>query len=565
MCQSYCLACLVTIAIAVSFCGNRGAGSDEPSAPTEKNDGQPTRGNMQEWAQWGGSPARNNARKGQQLPVTWSIGKFDGDHELARGTRQNIRWVAGLGSVTYGTPAIAGGKVFIGTNNSGGRLDRYPSEVDLGCLLCFRVADGEFLWQHSAEKLATGRQHDWPFQGLCSTPLVEENRLWFVTNRCEVVCLDTEGFRDDENDGPYRDEPNEHSDESDVVWRFDMYERLGVRPHNMSTCSITAAGNLIFVCTSNGVDESHAKIPAPDAPSFLAMDKRTGRVVWSDNSPGNNILHSQWSSPAFGVLNGVPQVIFAGGDGWLYSFRADEGHEGKPEVLWEFDCNPKEARFNPAGRSSRSQILAMPMIHDGLVYIGVGEDPEYGEGEGHLWCVDPTKRGDVSSERVFNVDNDERPVPHRRVQAAVVAEGDIVRANPNSASVWHYAGFDLDGDGKIRFEETMHRTASTAAVQDGLLVVPDLSGLIHCLDAKAGHVHWTHDLKVTVWCAPLIADGKVYVPDEEGNVNIFELSVQKKLIRVIEMDNSLYVSPVAAGGVLYLTSRNNLFAIATQP
>ena len=75
------------------------------------------------------------------------------------------------------------------------------------------------------------------------------------------------------------------------------------------------------------------------------MDKNTGRVLWSDNSPGENILHGQWSSPAYGVLGGVPQVIFGGGDGWLYSFDP-QGQDGKSKLLWKFDCNPKDAAFS---------------------------------------------------------------------------------------------------------------------------------------------------------------------------------------------------------------------------
>ena len=105
--------------------------------------------------------------------------------------------------------------------------------------------------------MPTGRVHDWPLQGVCSTPLVEGNRLWFVTNRGEVRCLDTEGFYDGENDGPYKNEPNQNKDEADVIWVFDMMKELGVSPHNMSDCSVTSAGDMLFVCTSNGVDEAH--------------------------------------------------------------------------------------------------------------------------------------------------------------------------------------------------------------------------------------------------------------------------------------------------------------------
>ncbi len=102
---------------------------------------------------------------------------------------------------------VANGHVYVGSNNGAGYLKRYPATVDLGVLLCFDERDGKFLWQHSNEKLPTGRVHDWPLQGVCAASLVEGERLWYVSNRGEVVCLDTQGFYDDEDDGPVTKEP----------------------------------------------------------------------------------------------------------------------------------------------------------------------------------------------------------------------------------------------------------------------------------------------------------------------------------------------------------------------
>lgn len=192
-----------------------------------------------DWPQWGGSPARNNTPEGKNIPVEWNVGKFEPNSGrwLSESAR-NIRWVARLGSTTYGSPVVAGGKVFCATNNGAGWLKRYPATVDLGCLLCFGEREGRFGWQLSREKLAAGRAVDYPEQGICSVPMVEGKRLWIVTNRCEVVCLDTEGFYDRENNGPYTSEPNTNRDEADIVWIFDMIKELGVTPHNMSTARL---------------------------------------------------------------------------------------------------------------------------------------------------------------------------------------------------------------------------------------------------------------------------------------------------------------------------------------
>jgi len=502
----------------------------------------PARGD--DWPQWGGSPARNNTPDGKNIPAEWNVGRFEHKTERWLGTSaKNIFWVARLGSQSYGTPVISGGKVFCATNNGAGYLRRYPAKVDLGCLLCFRQGDGRFGWQLSREKLPVGRSVDWPQQGICAMPLVEGDRLWVVTNRGEVACLDTNGFYDGRNDG----------------WLFDMMRKLGVVQHNMASCSVTAAGDLLLVCTSNGVDDSHDNIPAPEAPSFIALQKHTGKLVWADNSPGRNILHGQWASPAFAVLAGQPQAVFPGGDGWLYSFLAAGTPGGKPKLLWKFDCNPKASLWKDGGQGDRNSIIATPVVHGGLVYIATGQDPEHGEGPGHLWCIDPTRRGDVSSELVL--DKKGKPVPPRRTHAVDKAAGEVVRHNPNSAAVWHYTGQDANRDGKFDFEETMHRALGMVAVKDNLLVIADLAGLVHCLDAKTGRVHWTYDMLAAVWGSPLLVDGKIYLGDEDGDVAVFALSPKLKLLAENNMESSVYSTPVVAHNILYIATRTHLVAV----
>ena len=307
-----------------------------------------------DWPQWGGSCFRNNTPDGENIPVKWNIK-----------TGQNVKWAARLGSQTYGNPVVANGKVYVGTNNGAGYIARYPSKVDLGVLLCFDEETGKMRWQHSNEKLPSGRVHDWPLQGICASPFVDGDRLWYVSSRGEVVCLDTEGFRDGENDGPFKDEapkaapgkpapPYVEELEADVIWKLNMMNQLKVSQHNMCSCSVTVVGDYLFVNTGNGVDEGHIALPQVKAPSFLCLNKHDGKVLWTDNSPGGNVLHGQWSSPGYGVFAGQAQVLFAGGDGWLYSFDPAGDGEGKSKLLWKFDSNPKESKYELGGRATRS-------------------------------------------------------------------------------------------------------------------------------------------------------------------------------------------------------------------
>ncbi|MCP4190483.1 MAG: PQQ-binding-like beta-propeller repeat protein [Planctomycetaceae bacterium] len=516
-----------------------------------------------DWGQWGGNSYRNNTPEGEDICIDWDCGRFDRrSGEWINDKANNIKWVARVGSQTYGNPVVSGGQVYVGTNNGAGYVDRYPAKVDLGCLLCFSEEDGKFLWQHSSEKLPTGRVHDWPLQGICCAPLVEGERLWFVSSRGEVLCLDTKGFYDDENDGPFKEESATAKEDADVIWSFNMMKDLGVSQHNMCSCSVTSWGDYLLVNTSNGLDESHINLPAPEAPSFICMNKNTGEVYWTDNSPGENILHGQWSSPAVGELGGVPQVIFAGGDGWVYSFKVGKGKDGKGELLWKFDANPKDSKWILGGRGTRNNIIATPVIYDGRVYVAVGQDPEHGEGIGHLWCIDPTKRGDVSPELAVNVADRNQSIEHRRIQAVIEEDGDVAVDNPNSAVIWHYDRFDQNGDGEIDFEETMHRSCGTVAIKDNLLYIADFSGLFHCLDAKTGKIHWTYDMLAAAWGSPLIVEDHVYIGDEDGDVCIFDLTSEPhEPIAEINMGNSVYSTPIVANNVLFIANKTHLFAI----
>ena len=146
-----------------------------------------------DWAMWGGTIGRNMVSKEKNV-------SFDFDLK----EKKNVFWSAQLGSQTYGNPIVAGDKVFVGTNN--GAEYRPKHKGDKGILLCFNAKSGDFLWQLTRDKLPTGRVNDWPLQGICSTPVIEGNRMWVVSNRCELMCLDVEGFTDGENDGPYKKE-----------------------------------------------------------------------------------------------------------------------------------------------------------------------------------------------------------------------------------------------------------------------------------------------------------------------------------------------------------------------
>ena len=505
-----------------------------------------------DWPQFFGWTNRNNTPAGENIPAEWNVD-----------SGENVLWTQPLGTQTYGNAIVANGKVIVGTNNGHGWVPRFPARSeggpDLGCLVCFDEATGDFLWQHSSTKLPQGLVNDWPEMGVCAAPFVDGDRLWYVNNRGEVCCLDLDGFLDGENDGPFTAEDSTAKNEADVIWIYDMMGEMGVSQHNMCSCSVTCYGDLLFVCTSNGVDESHVNIPAPDAPSFFAMNRDTAEVLWTDKSPGTNILHGQWSSPAYAEIDGQAQVIFGGGDGWIYSFDPLGDGAGNSKLLWKFDANPKTSLYSVRGRSTRNHIIATPVVYDGLVYVAVGEDPEHGEGNGHLWCIDPTKEGDVSAELAVDADGNE--IPPRRLQCVDESAGEMAIPNPNSAVVWHFTGTDVNGNMKLDYEEEMHRSCGTVAIKDDILYIADFSGVFHCLDARTGEAYWNYDMFSQAWGSPLIVDGKVYIGNEVGSILVFEHSKEMNMLAENDMGNSVFSTPIVANNVLYITNKNELIAI----
>jgi outer membrane protein assembly factor BamB len=462
------------------------------------------------WPTFGGTVQRNMVNTVEKnIPDDWKVNE----------PTKNIKWVARVGSKAYGGPVVAGGKVYVATNND---IPRDPNVKGAkAILMCFRESDGKFLWQLAHDMPPGDVAREAIRDGLCATPTIDGNRLYYVTPACEMICAGTDGK---------------------IIWSFDMMKKLKVYPCYLGNCSPLVVDDLIYVITGNGRDVEN-NLPSPKAPSFVAFIK-AGTVAWQD-SLGIDILEGQWSNPVYAVVKGKGQVIFPGGDGWLYALEPKTG-----KLIWKFDCNPKDA-FWPRGakKGTRNYIVATPVALEDKVYVATGVYPDHpqGSGPGHLWCVDITKTGDVSPELV--VDATAKPVK--------------TKPNPNSAVVWHFGG-DVrprPDDGR---EVHLGRSISTCAIYDGLLYLAEYEGYIHCLDAKTGKKYWEHDSKAAIWGSPYLVDNKIFIGTADGDILIFSAGKTKAAREPIEMGDNVLGTPVAANGVLYILTKSKLHAIAKK-
>jgi outer membrane protein assembly factor BamB len=472
---------------------NHGAPPQQPKAPDK----------TAPWPMFGGTPSRNMVNvTDKNIPTTWNV---------EDGKRKNIKWVADLGSYSYSGPIIADGKVFVGTNNYN-RRDAKIKDKDKAVLMAFNEADGKFLWQLVHEMSDASPYRDF---GLVSTPAVEGKRIFYITPGCIVVCANTAG---------------------EVQWTYDMMKELKVFPHHCAGSSPLVVGDLVMIVTGNGVDEE-GKLVSPKAPSFIALNKNTGKIAWQSNLPGENIIEGQWSNPTLVTVNGNRQVIFPGGDCVLYSFEPETGN-----LIWKCDCNPTRKKKGDADRKIDNYIVATPVVVGDKLYIGLGPMPEHDQRQrvSYFLCLDITKRGDVSL-KSYDVKD---------------------AANRKSALVWVFGGPIQPPPPKGRLVYT-GTICATAAIHDGLVYIAEESGYLHCLDAKTGQSYWNHDFKDGMWGSAYFVDGKVYIGTESGDIVIFEHGKKLKILATNSMDEALKGTPVVANGVLYVTTKTKLYAIAT--
>ncbi len=486
--------------------------------------------------QWGERSSRNMVSPETGLPDWLDPGQVDpATGNIDPKTTKNVKWTARLGKQTHGTPVVAEGKVFVGTNNEVPRDPR--NREDSGVLMCFDEKTGEFLWQLLVPKLsdADHKYGDWCFIGLCASPVIENGKAYVVTNRSEVLCLDVQGMANG-NDGPYLDEGRHMMPagqtpvqpgprDADILWAYNMFAELGVRPHNATNCSLLLHGDLLYVCTSNGVEWEHLRVTNPAAPTLIVLHKKTGKLVAKDDFRiGPDITHGQWCSPSLGKVHGRDMVFLGCGNGHVYGVEALDAAAppGKPlalKTVWKFNGQPEAQTqdrvvFDHQHDSRSFEVTGMCVFHGGRLYVPLTQEPFHNMKLGWLVSLDATKTGDVTRTG-------------------------------------------------IRWSFKMGSTAATPAIADGLVYLHDFWGKLHCFDAETGQVYWTFDIGPHSPASPLAADGKLYVgTGGRPTLWVFALGKEPKVLSQIRMHDKILSSPAAANGVLYVATWKHLYAIA---
>ncbi len=325
-----------------------------------------------------------------------------------------------------------------------------------------------------------------------------------------------------------------------VLWK----QRLGggnqtVRKHNMSSPSPVTDGKTVWVLTGTGV--------------LKAFDF-AGTELWARDIQKEygafGLNHGYGSSPLLfqGSLF-IPVLHGMKTDDPSYLLRID-GATGK--TLWKVErpttaqSESPDAYTTPAlvQRGSQAEIV----ITGGDVVTG--HDPATGK---ELWRANG-----------LNPTND----PWYRIVASPVVNGDLVYA---PTRVRPMLALRTGGRGDVT---QSHRVWSfdngpdvPTPVTDGtLLYVVNDKGIVWALDAKTGTaVYGPQRLKVgTYSSSPVLADGKIYVTNEDGVTSVYRAGPKFELLAENDLGDYTLSSLAVSEGQIFARTASGLYAIGQR-
>lgn len=425
-------------------------------------------------------------------------------------TEQNCRWSVELGE-GIASPVIAGGRVFA-TEMSG------PEKF---AVWAFDAADGKELWKQEFDtgKLPTIIPPNVPAS---STPATDGERVYVHFSMLGMLALDAAN--------------------GEVIWKRALPEAFYLMAWGDANSPIVYEDLVIY----NQDDDL--------APFLVALDKRTGEVRWRTERPD---MLAGYSVPVLCTVKGRTDVVVAG-TGKLKGYDPATGEE-------RWTCN-----------TLVRTMMTSPVVRDDTIYVSV---QSYGD-SGRLLKLallewkDTNQDGKIAKSEVpeafwekFDTGDADKDgfLVDTEIDAAfqspdnMVGGGSIVQAIRGGG----------DGDvTKTHVRWSLENKASSNIASplwtNGRLFVVKQGGLSSCFDAESGQTHWMLkriDNLGNYYASPVAADGKIFVPGENGFVVVLNDSSQREVLAVNDLGDPLIASPAIADGRLYFRTARRLLCI----
>ncbi|MQA30342.1 MAG: PQQ-binding-like beta-propeller repeat protein [Luteitalea sp.] len=144
--------------------------------------------------------------------------------------------------------------------------------------------------------------------------------------------------------------------------------------HGGRTMSPIVDGDLVIVSAA----VSNWGTSANRAHRFIALDKRTGEVVYVAN-PGGRPFDTAYAAPVIATINGMRLLIAGLGDGAVHAIKPQTG-----EKVWSF----------PAARRAINTGVA---VSGNTVFVSHGDENLTGNELGMLAAIDGSQTGDIKT------------------------------------------------------------------------------------------------------------------------------------------------------------------------
>ena len=89
----------------------------------------------------------------------------------------------------------------------------------------------------------------------------------------------------------------------------------------------------------------------------------------------------------------------------------------------------------------------------------------------------------------------------------------------------------------------------------------DDKGIISCMDAMTGKLHWKERLGGNYRASPVEIRGRVYTCSREGVSHVLASGKEYEVLATNKLDGTLMASPAVAGRALFIRSGTHLYRI----
>ena len=406
----------------------------------------------------------------------------------------------------HSTVAIYKGRVFgVNLANAGNTL------MEQEQLYCVELATGKTIWRYHFNCFHTDvadSRVGW------SSPTVDPETGYIYVNGVQglVLCLNQEG---------------------ELIWSKSLTERFGrISGYGGRTYTPMIDEDRVIVAFNNMSFGAHAI----GGHRFLALNKRTGEIVWWA-TPGGRPEDPTYSNPILATIGGERMIIAGNADGSLYAIKSRTG-----EKVWGFRCSTRG-------------LNASPVVDDYRVIITHSEENiDDSKQMGRVICIDGRKRGS------FTLPPPETPKPGEPPKPVDMSKlGDITK----TGQIWMVDGIDAG--------------FASPLLHDGRVYIFTNTGILFCFESATGKKIWEFAAERGGKGSPVWGDGRIYITGENGKfviledagdhcklVDSYEFVIPKRKGDVREGSVQIFASPAVADGHIVFPTTTELVCIGSK-